>query len=81
MSLVVLVFSVSPILAPLTGSALIVPFGWRAVFVAAGVAAMIALLLVIFLAPETRPAHERISGSIRSVFRGFGELLRDRPWL
>ncbi len=34
MSLVMLVFSVSPILAPLTGSALIVPFGWRAVFVA-----------------------------------------------
>ena len=31
MSLVMLVFSVSPILAPLTGSALIVPFGWRAV--------------------------------------------------
>ena len=34
MSLVMLVLSVSPILAPLTGSALIVPFGWRAVFVA-----------------------------------------------
>ena len=33
MSLVMLVLSVSPILAPLTGSALIVPFGWRAVFV------------------------------------------------
>jgi DHA1 family bicyclomycin/chloramphenicol resistance-like MFS transporter len=67
MSLVMLVFSVSPILAPLTGSALIVPFGWRAVFVAVGIAAVIALLLVAFLLPETRPAHERISGSVRSV--------------
>ena len=39
MSLVMLVFSVSPILAPLIGSALIVPFGWRAVFVAIAIAA------------------------------------------
>ena len=38
MALVMLVFSVSPILAPLTGSALIVPFGWRAVFVAVTIA-------------------------------------------
>jgi DHA1 family bicyclomycin/chloramphenicol resistance-like MFS transporter len=79
MSLVMLVFSVSPILAPLTGSALIVPFGWRAVFVAVGIAAVIALLLVAFLLPETRPVHERISGSVRSVFGSFGELLQD--WL
>jgi DHA1 family bicyclomycin/chloramphenicol resistance-like MFS transporter len=81
MSLVMLVFSVSPILAPLTGSALIVPFGWRAVFVAVGVAALIALLLVAFLLPETRPAHERIPGSIRSVFGNFGELLQDWHFL
>src|SRR5262249_57529802 len=33
MALVMLVLSVSPILAPVTGSALIVPFGWRAVFI------------------------------------------------
>jgi MFS transporter, DHA1 family, multidrug resistance protein len=81
MSLVMLVFSVSPILAPLTGSALIVPFGWRAVFVAVGVAALIALLLVAFLLPETRPAHERIPGSIRGVFGNFGELLQDWHFL
>jgi MFS transporter, DHA1 family, multidrug resistance protein len=81
MSLVMLVFSVSPILAPLTGSALIVPFGWRAVLVAVGVAALIALLLVAFLLPETRPAHQRISGSIRSVFGSFGELLQDWHFL
>src|ERR1700739_2961966 len=40
MSLVMLVFSVSPILAPLTGSALIVPFGWRAVFIAVAIAGL-----------------------------------------
>src|ERR1700692_1061339 len=51
MSLVMLVFSVSPILAPMTGSALIVPFGWRAVFCAVGGAARTALFLVGFLLP------------------------------
>jgi DHA1 family bicyclomycin/chloramphenicol resistance-like MFS transporter len=81
MSLVMLVFSVSPILAPLTGSALIVPFGWRAVFVAVGIAAVIALLLLAFLLPETRPVHERISGSVRSVLGSFGELLQDWHFL
>jgi MFS transporter, DHA1 family, multidrug resistance protein len=81
MSLVMLVFSVSPILAPLTGSALIVPFGWRAVFVAVTIVALIALVLVASLLPETRPAHERIGGSVRSVLGSFGELLRDRHYL
>jgi MFS transporter, DHA1 family, multidrug resistance protein len=81
MSLVMLVFSVSPILAPLTGSALIVPFGWRAVFVAVTSAALIALILVASLLPETRPAHERISGNLRSVLGSFAELLGDRHFL
>ena len=43
MSLVMLVFSVCPILAPLIGSGLIVPFGWRAVFAGVTVAAALGL--------------------------------------
>jgi DHA1 family bicyclomycin/chloramphenicol resistance-like MFS transporter len=81
MALVMLVFSVSPILAPLTGSALIVPFGWRAVFVAVTVAALLAIVLVASLLPETRPVEERIDGSIRNVLGSFGELLRDWHFL
>jgi len=81
MSLVMLVFSVSPILAPLGGSALIVPFGWRAVFVAVTIAALIAVVLLAALLPETRPAHARIRGDVRSVLGHFGELLRDRHFL
>jgi len=81
MSLVILVFSVSPILAPLTGSALIAPFGWRAVFIAVTTAALINLVLVATLLPETRPAEERVGGGIRPVLRSFGELLRDWHYL
>jgi DHA1 family bicyclomycin/chloramphenicol resistance-like MFS transporter len=81
MALMMLVFSVSPILAPLGGSALIVPFGWRAVFVAVTVVALLGLVLVASLLPETRPAEQRISGSVRNVLGSFAELLGDRHFL
>lgn len=81
MSLIMLVFSVSPILAPLTGSVLIVPFGWRAVFVAVTIASICSLLMVTFLLRETRPPEERVEVSVRSVLDGFGILLRDWRFL
>lgn len=81
MSLVMLVFSVSPILAPLAGSGLIVPFGWRAVFAAVTVASVLSFLLVVFMLPETRPPEERVEVSVRSVLNGFGELFRDWRFL
>ena len=81
MALVMLVFSVSPILAPLTGSALIVPFGWRAVFVAVTLAAFLSLLLLAFLLPETRPPQDRVKVGVREVFSGFALLLRDWHFL
>lgn len=81
MSLVMLVFSVSPILAPLVGSGMIVPFGWRAVFVAVTLASILSFLLVVFVLPETRPPEERVEVSVRSVLDGFGELFRDWRFL
>jgi DHA1 family bicyclomycin/chloramphenicol resistance-like MFS transporter len=81
MALVMLVLSVSPILAPVTGSALIVPFGWRAVFVAVTIVAVLGLLLVAGFLPETRPAADRIKVSIGNVLSGFAHLLRDRHFL
>jgi DHA1 family bicyclomycin/chloramphenicol resistance-like MFS transporter len=76
MSLVMLVLSVSPILAPLGGSALIVPFGWRAVFIAVTIVAILALGLMAAFLPETRPAEDRVKVSVRNVLDGFGQLLR-----
>ena len=81
MSLVMLVFSVSPILAPLVGSGLIVPFGWRAVFAAVTLASVLSVLLVAFVLQETRPPEERVEVSVRSVLDGFGELFRDWRFL
>jgi DHA1 family bicyclomycin/chloramphenicol resistance-like MFS transporter len=81
MSLVMLVFSVSPILAPLFGSAVIVPFGWRAVFVAVTVASVLSIVLLALFLPETRPPSERIPVSAGSIARGFAHLLTHRRFL
>jgi DHA1 family bicyclomycin/chloramphenicol resistance-like MFS transporter len=81
MALVMLVFSVSPILAPVTGSALIVPFGWRAVFVAVTVAAIVALGLMATLLPETLAPERRVRLERASLARGFSTLLRDPRFL
>lgn len=75
MALVMLVFSVSPILAPLAGSALIVPFGWRAVFAAVTLVAILGLFLVATSLAETRPKSERVPVSLGAVLGGFGHLL------
>ena len=81
MSTVMLVFSVSPILAPLVGSGLIVPFGWRAVFVAVTIVSVIALVLVGTLLPETHPKERRVKSEIASVLSGYGSLLRHLRFL
>jgi MFS transporter, DHA1 family, multidrug resistance protein len=81
MSLVMLVLSVSPILAPLVGSALIVPFGWRAVFVAVTIVAGLGVAMAAFALPETRQPKDRIAVSLGSVLGGFGQLFRHGRFL
>ena len=81
MSLLMLVFSVSPILAPLAGSLLIESLGWRSVFWAVTVAAVLGLMLLATSLQETRPAAERANSSVRSALQGYSVLLRDRHFL
>lgn len=81
MSLLMLVFSISPILAPLTGSFIIEGFGWRAVFWAVTIAALIAVLLLAFGLKETRPAGHRVGSSFGSALAGYKFLMRDRNFL
>lgn len=80
MSLLMLVFSISPILAPLTGSFVIQLGGWRAVFWSVLVAAVVGWAILGTLA-ETRPPAERSQSSIRSAVAAYGLLLRDRHFL
>jgi DHA1 family bicyclomycin/chloramphenicol resistance-like MFS transporter len=80
MSLLMLVFSVSPILAPLAGSVVISLSNWRGVFwvvTAAAVAGMVLLLRV----QETRDASARLDSSVRGALVAYVLLLRDWHYL
>ena len=81
MSLLMLVFSVSPILAPLAGSLLIESLGWRSVFWAVTVAAALGLVLLATSLRETRPAADRANSTLRSALQGYSVLLHDRHFL
>nr|AIA10436.1 drug resistance transporter, Bcr/CflA subfamily [uncultured bacterium] len=81
MSLLMLVFSISPILAPLTGSFIIAAAGWRWVFWAVLIAAAIATVLLSFGLDETRPVEERSGSSLSSALKGYAFLMRDRNFL
>lgn len=81
MSLLMLVFSISPLLAPLAGSGVIALTGWRGVFWAVAVAAVAGLLLVSRGLRETRPAAERLESSLAGALSGYWLLLRDGHYL
>ncbi len=81
MSLLMLVFSVSPILAPLTGSGVIAVVGWRGVFWVVALAAVAGLTLVYGVLKETRSAAARVDSSLGSALRAYWLLLRDAHYL
>ncbi|WP_372658062.1 multidrug effflux MFS transporter [Hydrogenophaga sp.] len=81
MSLLMLVFSVSPILAPLTGSGVIAVVGWRGVFWVVALAAVAGLALVYGVLKETRSAAARVDSSLGSALRAYWLLLRDAHYL
>ena len=77
MSLLMLVFSVSPILAPLAGSLIIDAGGWQAIFWTVGVLGVLGLLLTRFALEETRSPAERTGSGLASTGRAFWLLARD----
>jgi DHA1 family bicyclomycin/chloramphenicol resistance-like MFS transporter len=81
MSLLMLVFSISPILAPLTGSAVIAFYGWRGVFWAVMIAAFIGLILLSTQLSETRSRADRSESGFRSAMAAYRLLLGDRHFL
>ncbi|KQU82008.1 MULTISPECIES: multidrug effflux MFS transporter [unclassified Ensifer] len=81
MSLLMLVFSISPILAPLTGSAVIEFYGWRGVFYAVMIAAFIGLILLSTQLAETRPKKDRADSNFGSAIAAYRLLLSDRNFL
>jgi MFS transporter, DHA1 family, multidrug resistance protein len=75
-SALILVMGVSPLLAPLFGSYLLVWFGWKAIFLSVAVAGALTLMGVHYRLPETLPAAQPLSlVYILNTYRG---LLADK---
>jgi DHA1 family bicyclomycin/chloramphenicol resistance-like MFS transporter len=81
MSLLLMVYSVSPILAPLLGSVVADAAGWRGVFGAIAALGLLAIALVLTRLPETRSPEARRASSVAGALAGYRSLLSDRHFL
>ncbi len=81
MSLIMLVFSAAPILAPLFGSMVIALASWRVIFDVVALIGILGVAITFFMLDETRPVEKRVPMDPASVLRGYGELFRDRTFV
>jgi DHA1 family bicyclomycin/chloramphenicol resistance-like MFS transporter len=70
--------AVAPVVAPLIGAALLGPVGWRGVFGALTVLAVVMLAGAVVVLPESLPPDRRRAGG---TLRGAGRVLADRSFL
>lgn len=81
MARLMLVFSVSPLMAPLAGSFVAAAGGWQANFWIMGGACLLGLVLVALRLPETRPPEQRTATGFAGTINGYRTLLRDPHYL
>ena len=81
MAMIMLVISVSPMLAPLAGSLLLLIADWRALFAVFVVAALASLSMARFALPETLPVDNRVAVNGANLIRGCKTLLTDRGFM
>lgn len=77
MALVMLIISVSPMLAPLAGSGIIALSGWRAIFATLAVAAGLSIAVTLLMQPETLLPEHRVPVRFSALLSGVSTLLRD----
>jgi DHA1 family bicyclomycin/chloramphenicol resistance-like MFS transporter len=80
-SLLMLVFSVSPILAPLAGSLVIAVASWRWIFWTVSALGVLGIALMAWQLEESRPAEARTASTLGGVLATYWTLLRDRHFM
>ncbi|MFT4149227.1 MAG: multidrug effflux MFS transporter [Paracoccaceae bacterium] len=81
MAAVMLVISVSPMLAPLAGAGMMAVAGWRAIFGALLAASVVSLLTLVFLQTETLAPADRQRFDAGAMRAGLRRLFTDRGFL
>ena len=81
MAAIMLVISVSPMLAPLAGAGVSAIAGWRGIFAVLCAAAGLSLMMIWRALPETLPPAARVPVDLRQLSQGARRLLGDRGFM
>ena len=81
MAAIMLVISVSPMLAPLAGSGVLAIADWRAIFGVLALAALASLLMIRFALSETLTAENAQHFDLSATMSGAKRLLSDRTFM
>ncbi|MFE2751782.1 multidrug effflux MFS transporter [Actinosynnema sp. NPDC059335] len=81
MSLIMLVNSLGPVVAPVLGGQLLRFTSWRGTFVALALIGAALLVALVFGLPETLPRHRRRPANLLLTLKVFGGLLADRKFV
>ncbi|WBU64443.1 multidrug effflux MFS transporter [Paracoccus aerodenitrificans] len=81
MAAIMIVISVSPMLAPLSGSLVMAWGSWREIFAVLAVAALLRLFLIVFVLPETLAPENRQPIRFGRMIAGSRRLLSDRRFM
>nr|WP_315220169.1 multidrug effflux MFS transporter [uncultured Duganella sp.] len=81
LSLVTMIFSIAPAIAPILGGWIVTLFDWRAIFLS-----LLAYTILLFIycyrrLPETLPPHRRQPFNPRYLARNYGDILRSPLFL
>lgn len=81
MGFMMMIVSVSPMLAPLAGSGVMQYGGWQSIFWVLAGLAIVGLLAILFLFKETLPVDKRVAFNRKSFVQGCKILFADREYL
>ncbi|NGZ86941.1 multidrug effflux MFS transporter [Duganella aceris] len=76
LSLVTMIFSIAPAIAPILGGWIVTLFDWRAIFLSLLAYSVLLFLYCYRRLPETLPPHKRQPFNPRYLARNYGEIMR-----
>ncbi|NGP07961.1 multidrug effflux MFS transporter [Rhodococcus sp. 14C212] len=80
-SVMMIIGGVAPIVAPLLGGVLLGPIGWRGIFWVLTGLAVLMIVAVLTVVPETLPPERRHSGGLAALARNFGTVIGNRRFV
>lgn len=81
MALVLMVLGISPVVAPLAGSALLAVAGWRGIFVALAVIGLLFMVFVAVALPETRSPELRAQSRPSQALNAYAGLVSNSKFI